>query len=89
MLSVSPKFHRVSDWATNDEPLIARELHHCYELAIRACEVLRGRNRRICIQLVMTSACHLLSLVDAHGEGRDAAAVKAAGAGEQRAGCAR
>jgi hypothetical protein len=68
LLSVSPKFHRVSDWATRDEPDIARALHHCDELAIRASEVLRGRSRRICIQLVMTSACHLLSLIDARGE---------------------
>ena len=67
VLSVAPKFHRVSDWATKEEPDIARELHHCDELAIRAAEVLRGRNRRICIQLVMTTACHLLSLVDARG----------------------
>ena len=67
LLSVSPKFHRVSDWATKEEPDIARELHHCDELAVRASEVLRGRNRRICIQLVMTTACHLLSLVDARG----------------------
>jgi len=68
VLSVSPKFHRVSDWATKDEPDIARALHHCDEIAIRAAEVLRGRSRRICIQLVMTSACHLLSLIDARGE---------------------
>jgi hypothetical protein len=68
VLSVSPKFHRVSDWATRDEPDIARALHHCDEIAIRAAEVLRGRSRRICIQLVMTSACHLLSLIDARGE---------------------
>ncbi|MDX6679220.1 MAG: hypothetical protein QOE31_3272 [Solirubrobacteraceae bacterium] len=65
LLSVSPKFHRVSDWATKDDPEVARLLHKCDELAIRAAEVLRGRSRRICIQLVMTSACHLLSLVDA------------------------
>ena len=68
LLSVSPRFHRVSDWATKDEPDIARALHQCDELAIRAGEVLRGRSRRITIQLVMTSACHLLSLVDARGE---------------------
>ena len=68
VLSVSPKFHRVSDWATKDEPDIARALHHCDELAVRASEVLRGRSRRITIQLVMTAACHLLSLVDARGE---------------------
>jgi hypothetical protein len=65
LLSVAPKFHRVSDWATKDDPEIARLLHECDELAIRASEVLRGRSRRIIIQLVMTSACHLLSLVDA------------------------
>jgi len=65
LLSVSPKFHRVSDWATRDDPEIARLLHQCDELSIRSTEVLRGRSRRIVIQLVMTSACHLLSLVDA------------------------
>ena len=68
LLSVSPRFHRVSDWATRDEPDIARALHHCDELAVRAGEVLRGRSRRIAIQLVMTSACHLLSLIDARGQ---------------------
>lgn len=68
LLSVSPKFHRVSDWATKDEPDIARALHQCDELAVRASEVLRGRSRRICIQLVMTCACHLLSLIDARSE---------------------
>jgi hypothetical protein len=84
LLSVSPKFHRVSDWATKDEPDIARELHHCDELAIRAGEVLRGRSRRICVQLVMTTACHLLSLIDARGEGRDPDAHKNAVAAHQR-----
>ena len=84
LLSVSPKFHRVSDWATKDEPEIARALHDCDELAVRASEVLRGRSRRITIQLVMTSACHLLSLVDARGE-NPPQAHKAAVASEQRA----
>jgi hypothetical protein len=83
LLSVSPKFHRVSDWATKDEPDIARALHQCDELAVRASEVLRGRSRRITIQLVMTSACHLLSLVDARGE-NPAQAHKAAVAVELR-----
>ncbi len=68
LLSVAPRFHRVSDWATRDEPDIARALHQCDEIAVRASEVLRGRSRRICIQLVMTSACHLLSLVDARSQ---------------------
>jgi hypothetical protein len=84
LLSVSPKFHRVSDWATKDEPEIARALHDCDELAVRAAEVLRGRSRRINIQLVMTSACHLLSLVDARSERTDPAAHKAAIVVEQR-----
>lgn len=65
LLSVAPKFHRVSDWATREDPGVARLLHECDELALRATEVLRGRSRRVCIQLVMTSACHLLSLIDA------------------------
>lgn len=82
-LSVAPRFHRVSDWATKDEPDIARALHHCDEMAIRAGEVLRGRSRRISIQLVMTSACHLLSLVDARGE-NPPQAHKAAVAAEVR-----
>ena len=82
LLSVSPKFHRVSDWATRDEPEIARALHQCDELAIRACEVLRGRSRRIVIQLVMTSACHLLALVDAQSRHRDPADHKTAIAAE-------
>jgi hypothetical protein len=89
LLSVSPKFHRVSDWATKDEPDIARALHHCDELAVRASEVLRGRSRRITIQLVMTSACHLLSLIDARGENppqahKAAVAIKASQLAELR-----
>ena len=84
LLSVSPKFHRVSDWATKDEPDIARALHDCDELAVRASEVLRGRSRRITMQLVMTSACHLLSLIDARGQ-NPPQAHKAAVATELRA----
>lgn len=82
-LSIAPRFHRVSDWATKDEPDIARALHHCDEIAIRAAEVLRGRSRRISIQLVMTTACQLLSLIDARGE-NPPQAHKAAVAAEVR-----
>lgn len=60
-------FHRVSDWATKSEPEVARCLHQCDELAIRASEVLGGRNRRICMALAMACAGHLLSLVDTRG----------------------
>jgi len=84
LLSVSPKFHRVSDWATKADPEIARLLHKCDELAIRSAEVLRGRSRRICIQLVMTSACHLLSLVDAKDKRPTAEAHRASIAAEKR-----
>ena len=84
LLSVSPKFHRVSDWATKDDPEIARLLHKCDELALRSTEVLRGRARRICIQLVMTSACHLLSLVDAGRSKSSPEAHRAAVAAERR-----
>lgn len=58
-------FHRVSDWATKEEPQIAAALHECDELAVKATEVLRGKTLRICMELVMASAAHLLSLVDA------------------------
>jgi hypothetical protein len=39
-------------------------VHRCDEVAIRATQVLSGLRRRICLQLVMTSAAHLLSFVD-------------------------
>ena len=65
------RFHRVSDYATRAEPDIARLMHQCDELAIRAIEVLSGRNERICMQLVMASAGQLLSLVDRPAPGEN------------------
>ena len=58
-------FHRESDWATQEAPEIAAELHRCDELAVRAKTVLTGVRQVICMQLVMACAAHLLSLVDA------------------------
>jgi hypothetical protein len=58
-------FHRESDWATQNAPDIARELYRCDELAVRARIVLRGIRQQICHRLVMSSAAHLLALVDA------------------------
>jgi hypothetical protein len=58
-------FHRASDWATKDQPAVAEQLHRCDEIAVRAMQVLSGLRRRICLHLVMTSATHLLSFVDA------------------------
>ena len=73
-------FHRVSDWATKDEPEIADALHECDELAVRAAQVLRGKTLKICMQLVMASAGHLLSLVDGpsehEGKGKKELALK-------------
>ena len=57
-------FHRLTDWATKDEPDIADQLHRLDELAVRASSVLTGLRQRICMQLVLASAGHLLSLVD-------------------------
>ena len=83
--SPAPRFHRVSDWATKDAPEVARALHRCDELAIRTAEMLRGRSRRICMQLVMSSACHLLSIVDSmESNEQTAAGRKAALASEKR-----
>jgi hypothetical protein len=64
-------FHRETDWATKSHPEIASQLHRCDEIAVRATSVLRGMRRRICLQLVMTSASHLLSLVDARAAHED------------------
>jgi hypothetical protein len=69
----SSEFHRESDWATQNSPDIACELHRCDELAVRARTVLMGVRRLICMQLVMASAAHLLSLVDARASHADAA----------------
>jgi hypothetical protein len=73
-------FHRVSDWATKDEPEIADALHECDELAVRAAQVLQGKTLQICMQLVMASAAHLLSLVDGpsehEGKGKKELALK-------------
>ena len=58
-------FHRESDWATQGSPDIAAELHRCDELAVRANTILTGVRQRICMQLVVASVAHLLSVADA------------------------
>ncbi len=70
-------FHRESDWATQNAPDIARELYRCDELAVRARIVLKGVRQRICLRLVMSSAAHLLALVDARAAHTDEAKVAA------------
>ena len=64
-------FYRETHWATRDQPDIANEMYRCDELAVRATTVLTGVRQRICMNLMMASAEHLMSLVDrraAHGD---------------------
>jgi hypothetical protein len=78
-------FHRETDWATQDFPEVAEQLHRCDELAVRANAVLKSVRQRICLQLVFASASHLLSLVDARAGNAGEAAVTAAVAKERAA----
>ena len=71
-------FHRVSDWATRNQPDIAAELHRCDEIAVKAEHVLTGLRRNICMQLVMASAGHLLGLADARARHESEEATRAA-----------
>jgi hypothetical protein len=71
-------FHRESDWATKNVPDVAAELHRCDELAVRADAVLTGVRQRICLELVVASASHLLSLADERAGSRDKAKTEAA-----------
>jgi hypothetical protein len=66
-------FHRETDWATQGSPEIAAELHRCDELAVRAETILTGARQRICMQLVIASASHLLSIVDERAAGGEKA----------------
>lgn len=63
-------FHRVSDWSTKNEPEIAALLHKCDELTIKIARILRAPTRDIAMRLVVSSATHLLSLVDRRAEHR-------------------
>ncbi len=78
--AISPDygFHRESDWATKNEPEVAAELHRCDELAVRADAVLTGVRQRICLELIVSCASHLLSLVDERAGARDKAKSAAA-----------
>jgi hypothetical protein len=71
-------FHRESDWATRAAPEVASELHRCDELAVRANAVLTGVRQRICLELVVACAAHLLSLVDTRAGAGDEAKTAAA-----------
>jgi hypothetical protein len=66
LIGRSPRFefHRVSDWATKNQPDVAGLLHTCDALAVKVDRVIRGPARRILMRLVTSSASHVLSLVD-------------------------
>ena len=64
LLAPTYGFHRESDWATKNDPDVTSELHRCDTLAVRAKAVLTGVRQRICLDLAISSAAHLLSLVD-------------------------
>jgi hypothetical protein len=71
-------FHRETEGTTLESPEVASELHRCDELAVRANILLTGVRQRICLQLVVASAAHLLGIVDALAKGADKAATDAA-----------
>ena len=59
-----PRFHRVTDWATRDEPEIAGALDDCESLAVRIEEILRGPSELIALRRVNAVASQLLGYVD-------------------------
>jgi hypothetical protein len=59
-----PRFHRVTDWATRDEPDVARALDDCESLAVRVEEILRGPSELIALRRINAVASQLLGYVD-------------------------
>lgn len=70
-ISSTFRFHRESDWATKNAPDVAAELHRCDALAVRAKAVLTGVRQQICLELVVSCAANLLSLVDKRARSGD------------------
>ena len=77
-LAPSFGFHRETAWATKNAQDVASELHRCDELAVRAKAVLTGVRQRICLELVVSCAANLLSLVDARAGHEDETQAAAA-----------
>ena len=63
-----PRFHRVTDWATRDEPEVARALDDCESLAVRVEEILRGPSE-------------LIALAPHQRRGKSAAGIRRPGVG--------
>jgi hypothetical protein len=76
------RFHRVSDWVTEELPELADVFHRCDVLAVKVGEVLRGTSERIAMQWLLAVSSHLLGCVertrDDPPEERRAAAVSVA-----------
>ena len=68
-------FHRESDWATKNASDVAAELHRCDALAVRAKAVLTGVRQQICLELVVSCAANLLSLVDKRARSGDEGSI--------------
>jgi hypothetical protein len=58
------RFHRVTDWATADTPLVGEMLSECDLLAGRAEQVLRGTSERIAMRWILGIAMHLLGFLE-------------------------
>lgn len=58
------RMHRVTDWLTKDQSLIADVLHDCDLLAIRAGEILRGTSERIAMRWIFSVQEHVLGYIE-------------------------
>lgn len=58
------RLHRVTDWLTRDQSLVANVLHDCDLLAIRAGEILRGTSERITMRWIFSVQEHVLGYVE-------------------------
>ena len=61
------RLHRVTDWLTRDQSLIANVLHDCDLLAIRAGEILRGTSERITMRWIFSMQEHALGYMEREG----------------------
>lgn len=59
-----PRFHRVTNWATCDEPDVSNALDECETLAVKAEEILRGPSEKIALRRIYAVAAHLLGCID-------------------------
>jgi hypothetical protein len=58
------RLHRVTDWLTKEQTLIANVLHDCDLLAIRAGEILRGTSERIAMRWIFSVQEHVLGYIE-------------------------